>query len=153
MTRCLIAVNPYWSSLFLGCSKSNEEKIGCTFEIKPVFLNFNVLGAESGSDLFFSNTPAYQIKDIYFFKVKDTAKKDTIRPSIEGAGNERSFKISPDNKLLADTLIMHIGENPADKLVVKMKNSEGPYSNPIIGEVFLNDAKLNYDKGRVQFKK
>jgi len=141
------------SSFFLGCSKSNDEKIGCTFEIKPVFLNFNVIGAESKKDLFFSADPTYQIKDIYFFKVKDTAKKDTIRPSVEGGGTERTFKISPDNKLLADTLMMHIGETPVDKLVVRFKNSDGPCPNPIIGEVLLNDAKLNYDKGKVQLMK
>lgn len=141
------------SSFFLGCSKSNDEKIGCTFQITPVFLNFNVIGTASGKDLFFSTDPTYQIKDIYFFKVKDTAKKDTIRPSVEGTGTGRTFKISPDNKLLADTLMMHIGETPADKLVVKMKNSDGPCSNPIVGEVILNDVKLNYDQGKVQLMK
>ncbi|AZB25156.1 hypothetical protein [Sphingobacterium multivorum] len=141
------------SSFFFGCSKSNDEKIGCTFQITPVFLDFNVVGAASGKDLFFSADPTYQIKDIYFFKVKDTAKKDTIRPSVEGTGTERIFKISPDNKLLADTLMMHIGETPVDKLVVKMKNSDGPCSNPILGEVFLNDVKLNYDQGKVRIVK
>ncbi|MDR6513693.1 hypothetical protein [Chryseobacterium camelliae] len=141
------------SSIILGCSKSNDEKIGCTFQITPVFLNFNVISTASGKDLFFSTDPTYQIKDIYFFKVKDTAKKDTIWPSVDGTGTERTFKISPDNKLLADTLMMHIGKTPADKLIVKMKNSDRPCSNPIVGEVLLNDVKLNYDQGKVRFMK
>ncbi|WP_343657936.1 hypothetical protein [Chryseobacterium sp.] len=141
------------SAFFPGCSKSNDEKIGCSFQVTPVFLNFNVIGTASGKDLFFSTDPTYQMKDIYFFKVKDTAKKDTIRPSVEGNGTERTFKISLDNKLLADTLMMHLGETPADKLVMKMKNSDGPCSNPIVGEVLLNDVKLNYEQGKVRFMK
>jgi len=67
--------------------------MGCTFEIKPVFLGFSVISSESGRDLFFSSVPAYEINDIYFFKSIDIAKKDTIRPFIEGYETERIFRI------------------------------------------------------------
>lgn len=46
---------------------------------------------------------------------------------------------------LADTLMKNIGDTLADKLIVKIKNSDGPCSNPIIAEVFLNYVKLNYN--------
>jgi len=137
---------------FLGCSKSNDEKIGCTFQITPVFLEFNVVDA-TNKDLFFSNVPDYQIEDIYFFKVQDVAKKDTIRPTVKGTGAERVFRISPNNKLSSDTLMMHIGKTSLDKMVVKIKNSDDLCSNRIISEVWLNDVKLDYVQNKIRILK
>lgn len=109
------------ATILISCAKKSDVIIGCNNSLPPVYLNFTVIDSSTGQDLFFSGSPVFGIKEMYFFKTKDIARKDTIRPTIEGSGASRSFKLSLDNTKLQDTLVMKVGNKPEGKLISKLK--------------------------------
>ena len=112
----------FLTSISFSCTKSSDELItGCFPSIPPIYLNFSIVESSTGQDLFFASTPTLGLKEMYFFKTKDVSRKDTIRPTIEGTGTGRTFKLLLDNSNLQDTLIMKVGTRPDDKLISKFK--------------------------------
>ncbi|WP_123921396.1 hypothetical protein [Chryseobacterium viscerum] len=125
----------------------------CTQSIPPVYLNFNVVDSSTGQDFFFSATPAFALKEMYFFKTKDVNRKDTIRPVIEGTAGARIFKLSLDIPKSQDTLIMKIGNKPEDKLVSKFKRTQEVCPVWVIDKIFVNNLELTATQGKYQIKK
>lgn len=141
------------ATILMGCTKKSDNIIICTQSIPPVYFNFNVVDSSTGQDLFFSATPAFGLKEMYFFKTKDVNRKDTIRPVIEGTAAARTFKLMLDNIKLQDTLLMKIGNKPEDKLVSKFKRTQEVCPAWVIDKIFVNDLELIPTQGKYQIKK
>lgn len=139
--------------LFFSCSKKSNDNIDCLAILPPVYLDFNVVDSETDEDLFFSSGSQLESNDIYFFRSQDKEKRDTIRPTIEGVGQNRFFRVSPNIGQLKDTMTMKIGDFPEDHLYFTFKNTEERCPKVIISEVLMNDQKLKEDNGRIKIRK
>jgi len=130
------------SLTFFGCTKNSERAIICSQSIPPLYLNFNVVDKSTGADYFFSPTPAFSIKDMYFFKIHDVTRKDTIRPDVDGIGLSRSFRLRLDNTKLNDTLIVKVGNTPESRLIHKLKQSQDVCPEYVIDKILFNDLEI-----------
>ncbi len=137
----------------ISCSDNSEDLTGCLEVLPPVYLSFNVLSAESERDVFFSTPPEYELKDLYFFRSRDTNRSDTIRPKVEGSGEERFFRIEVDNTGRSDTLSMNIGANSQDRLTVTIKNTDDVCPVPTIDKIHFNNTELIPENGKVKIRK
>lgn len=137
----------------VSCMKDDKEQpIGC--EPAPVLsIPFNVLDASTGQDLFFSASPRYQTSSLYFFRKKDQARKDTIRPMIWGTGANRVFGVQVTNAITQDTLLMKIAANPDDVIIYNTKNGTGECPYLIFDKVLLNGTLLTANQGKFNFLK
>lgn len=139
--------------LFFSCSKKSNHNIDCLAILPPVYLDFNVVDAETDKDLFFSAGSELDPKDIYFFRSHDKDRKDTVRPSIIGVGQDKFFRVSPDIGQLKDTMSMTTGDFPEDHLFFTFKKTEERCPMVIISEISMNDKKLKDENGRIKIKK
>jgi len=135
-----------------ACSKDNETS-ACLTYIPPAYADFNVVSSQTDEDLFFSNTPTYKIKELYFFKIKDKLRKDTVRPDVVGAGAARYFKIELNNLVPSDTLVLKIANNPDDSFIYTIKKTDEECPNYILDKAFLNNKELATDNGKLILKK
>lgn len=139
--------------LLASCSKNDDDQLGCLTIYRPLTLNINVIDSETDEDLFFSEDPKLGVGDIYFFRSFDVSRKDTIRPSIEWAGNPPFFRISPDPTRQIDTLNLKIGGFAEDKLVIMMDKTQERCPEISIDQVYLNGERLSEDKGMIRILK
>lgn len=139
--------------LLVSCSKNDDDQFGCLTIYRPLTLNINVIDSETDEDLFFSEDPKLGVGDIYLFRSSDKSRKDTIRPSIEWAGNPPVFKISPDPARQIDTLNLKVGGFVEDRLVIMMKKSQERCPEITIDQVYLNGERLSEENGRIRIIK
>lgn len=139
--------------LFFSCSKKSNDNIDCLAIFPPVYLDFNVVDAGTDKDLFFSTGSPLDSKDIYFFRSHDKRRNDTIYPSIEGVGQDRFFRVSPNIGQLKDTMSLTIDDFLEDHLFFTFKNTEERCPKIIISEVSMNDKKLKEENGRIIIRK
>jgi hypothetical protein len=131
-----------------GCSKSNEDAINCTLQVNPVILTFNILDKLTKEDLYFSPNPRFKIKDIYFFKKKDVSRRDTLRPTINGSGTDRTFQYTTEYNTLKDTLTMKMGGLSDDSLTYTIETTNNPCTNYRLSNVTFNGSIISptFDK-------
>jgi hypothetical protein len=145
--------------LLSGCSKSDSEdtRLACTNQIQSAYMNFNVVEAGTGQDLFFSNDPQYSTSQVGFFKIKDKLFKDTIKPEIIGSGTARYFKISIENVKPKDTLVMTLPlsrrDFPADMITYTIKKTVGRCPEYVLDKAEFNKAEIMQIDGRLTLKK
>ena len=141
--------------LLQSCEKkgAGEEITICPAFIPPAYADFKVVSAQTNEDLFFSNQPRYKVNDLYFFKIQDILRKDTIRPDVLGAGAARYFKIRLVNTSLRDTLVLKIADLPDDRFIYTLKKTEEPCPNYGLDKAFLNNKELAIDDGKLILKK
>jgi hypothetical protein len=139
--------------MLTACSKNDEIRVACLHYIPPLFADFNVVSSQTNEDLFFSNMPTYEIKELFFFKIKDKLRKDTIRPDVVGAGAARYFKIRLNNLVPRDTLVLKIANNPDDSFIYTIKKTVEVCPNYILDKAFLNNKEIATDKGKLTLEK
>lgn len=140
---------------FLGCSEKNNEINPCTYEMKYPSVDFKVVNAQTGEDLFFSNTPKYTTSQICFFQTKDKLRKDTIRPEVIGSGASRYFKMRLTNPIQKDTLIFKVpiaNNTSEDLFIYSTKNGSDFCLSPVLNKAYLNNTELNTNAGKLIFK-
>lgn len=137
----------------VACNKNEDTKVACLTYIPPAYSDFNVVSSQTNVDLFFSNSPTYKVNDLYFFKITDKLKKDTIRPDVLGAGAARYFKIRLKNTSLSDTLVFKIANNPDDSFIYTIKKTDEECPNYILDKAFLNNKELATDNGKLILEK
>jgi len=142
-----------------SCDKRNTELEGraCIAMLMPAYIEFNVVGAGTGADLFFSPQPQYQPAQICFFKIKDKLFQDTIRPQVIGASNSRYFKMQIDNTRLKDTLIMKLPVNAQNAtpelLTYTIRKDEQECPQYVSDQAFLNNVELINASGKLLFRR
>ncbi|WP_432709944.1 hypothetical protein [Pedobacter sp.] len=137
----------------LGCAKDDDEPINCTLQVAPVIINFNFIDKTTSEDLYFSTNPRFQIRDLYFFRKKDVAMKDTIRPSVIGSGTGRSFQYNADYSKLNDTLILKTGNLSEDTITYIIEKTNTPCLNYKLGSVTFNGAIVSLSSEKFKFLK
>ena len=125
-----------------GCSK-NDATYGCSAQVSPIIINFNVLDKATNQDLYFSSNARFQTKELYFFKKKDAARKDTIRPTITGTGANRYFQYTSDYTSFQDTLVLKTGNLPENTLIYTIQKTDGDCPNYKLGTVSFNSSALS----------
>lgn len=140
----------------LSCRKNNNEIIACTYEMKYPSINFKVVNAQTGEDLFFSNTPKYTTSQICFFKTSDKLRKDTIKPHVNGSGISRFFSMTLNYPAQKDTLILKMpatAENlNEDLFIYTVKNGNDFCLSPILNKGYLNNTELKFNADKLIFK-
>lgn len=115
---------------FSSIKKNDELITGC--EPRPALsLPVNILDIKTSEDLFFSSTPKYQLKDLYFFNKSDAARKDTIRASVINNinnANIKAFLIPLTISTGDNVLIMKIKDNADDTIILSVKEIKGECS-------------------------
>lgn len=135
-----------------GCSK-NSDTNNCTLQVNPIVINFNVVDKATNQDLYFSTSPTFQTKNLYFFKKKDIARKDTIRPIITGQGTARFFQYNIDYTSLQDTLILKTGNLPDNTLIYTAQKTDTTCPNYNLTTVNFNGSVLTPSSNKYQFLK
>ncbi|WP_295772138.1 hypothetical protein [uncultured Mucilaginibacter sp.] len=136
-----------------SCIKEVDEPvIGC--EPSPqLVLPLNIVDATTSEDLFFSATPRYQVKDLYFFRKADANRKDTIRPNVYGNANVKAFLVPLKLQTTGDTLIMKIGTQADDTIIYSVKNVSGDCPYTTINGVLYNGSELVANESRYFIKR
>lgn len=138
---------PFWLPFFIvavsisGCSKSDSTINVCTLQVNPISINFNVVDKATNQDLYFSSSPRFQTKDLYFFKKKDLIRKDTIRPTI--TGTSRYFQYASDYASLQDTLVLKIGNLSENTLIYTIQKTDSECPNYKLGTIMFNGSVLS----------
>ena len=140
-----------------GCTKSDPGIIGCTLEFKYAYVNFKVVDASTGKDLFFSDNPKYTPDQIGFFKTKDKLFKEPKKPEVIGLGTQRYFKMQIDNIASKDTLLMKLpvsgGNETADVFSYTIMRSNEPCPSSIFDKAKLNNVDIAEANGKLIIKK
>ncbi|MVN90486.1 hypothetical protein [Mucilaginibacter aquatilis] len=125
-----------------SCIKEADEPvIGC--EPRPqLVLPLNIVDAATSENLFFSATPRYQVKDLYFFRKADVNRKDTIRPTVYGNANVKVFLVPLKIQSTGDTLIMKTGNHADDAIIYSVKNVNGDCPYTTLYNVLYNGSEL-----------
>lgn len=138
-----------WSSLLafililnVSCSRNEDYSRNCSFQLSPIKVNFNLVDKTTNEDLFFTSNARFSTKDLYLFKKKDVARKDTIRPSITGSGTNRSFQYVADYYPLQDTLILKTGNLPDNLLILTSEKTTSGCTNYKLSSVSFNGATI-----------
>jgi hypothetical protein len=127
-----------------GCTKSNSEG-PCSMLIKYSSMNFNVVDASTGKDLFFSDNPKYTVDQIGFFKTKDKLFKEGWKPQVIGSGIQRYFTVTigAESK---DTLLMKLpisgGNEAVDVFSFTLKPSKEPCEAAVLDKAKLNNVDI-----------
>ena len=132
----------------IACTKTSDNNIICTQSIAPSFVNLKVIEKTTGEDVFFSSAPTLQLKELYFFKIRDNLRKDTIRPEVEGAGQSRYFKLRVDNTKQQDTLIIRIGNNPEAHFRYLIKKSEEVCPTYVVDKLYFKEEEVQSVDGK-----
>jgi hypothetical protein len=153
----------YYAGLFLllafiSCSK--KEKSNCLLVpaalILPSF-NFQVVDKNTGTDLFFSPSPAYSLNDIKIVFKNHDNKLDSISPPLStnnGAGSHFMY-IIPFSRM-ADTCYIKIKTLKTDTVISTIERVKTECSsNDAVIKVQLNKeaAMVNSNKTIVVIKK
>jgi len=146
-TASLLMISSLLTSLF-GCTKSStqDEQVFCPAVVLPVYVNFNVIDANMGNDLFFSaDHPQRPTSQLCFFKTKDKLFKDTIRPQVIGTGTARHFMVQINGAKAKDTLIMKFDSPeklPIDVLSLETKMSKERCPQLVLDKAFWNNTEV-----------
>lgn len=153
----------YWVGLFLlliliSCSK--KEKSNCLLVpvalILPSF-NFQVIDKNTGTDLFFSPSPAYSLNDIKIVFKNHDNKLDSISPPLNtnnGTGSHFMY-IIPFSRM-ADTCYIKIKTLKTDTVISTIERVKTECSsNDAVIKVQLNKeaAVVNSNKTILVIKK
>lgn len=138
-----------------GCTKSNTEG-PCSMLIKYSSMNFNVVDASTGKDLFFSDNPKYTMDQIAFFKTKDKLFKEGWKPQVIGSGIQRYFTVTigAESK---DTLLMKLpisgGNEAVDVFSFTLKPSKEPCEAAVLDKAKLNNVDIVKTNGKLIIRK
>jgi hypothetical protein len=136
--------------LFTGCAKKKEPTQGCALSIAPLNLKFNVVDSD-GNDLFFSTTAINPTTSLWVFEASDKARKDTLRPAVEGTGTARFFQLNINNTIAKDTLILSIPNNTDKPILYTIKQESNPCPTYVINQVYFNETIVSSDQGKYIF--
>ncbi|RQO74779.1 hypothetical protein DBR43_05180 [Pedobacter sp. KBW06] len=138
-----------------GCRKSDPVTF-CSMQIKYSSMNFNVVDASTGKDLFFSDNPKYTPDQIGFFKKNDKLFKEGWKPEVIGSGTARYFTVILGAESV-DTLLMKLpisgGKEAADVFSFTLKPSKEPCEAGILDKAKLNNVDMVKKNGRLIIKK
>lgn len=138
-----------------ACTKSDPVTY-CSMLIKYSDMNFNVVDASTGKDLFFSDNPKYTPDQISFFKKNDKLFKDGWKPQIVGSGAQRYFTVTIGAESI-DTLLMKLpisgGNEAVDVFSFTLKPSKVPCEAAILDKAKLNNVEMFKTNGRLIIKK
>jgi hypothetical protein len=136
-----------------ACTKSEPGIIACTLEFRQANMNFNVVDASTGKDLFFSDNPKYTVDQIGFFKTKDKLFKEPRKPQVIGSGTQRYFRMYIDNFAPKDTLLMKLpipgGNETADVFSYTIKTSKEPCPSSVLDKAKLNGVDVVETNGKL----
>lgn len=140
--------------LLLSCTKKSE-KPNCLAIISPLKLNFNLIDKDTKKDLFFSETPKYQINEIAIYKSSDTEKKNPLKVNVETIQGNKNFYI-----ILADftlnqksSLLFIVGSTNSDKVEYSVKKTDDVCPDYKIIEINFNQNVINPTNGVYTFLK
>lgn len=138
-----------------GCRKSDPITF-CSLEMKYSSMNFNVVDASTGKDLFFSDNPKYSVDQIGFFKTKDKLFKEGWKPQVIGSGIQRYFTVVIGAESI-DTLLMKLpisgGNEAVDVFSFTLKPSKEPCAAAVLDKAKLNNVDIVKKNGRLIIRK
>ena len=138
-----------------GCRKSDPITF-CSLEMKYSSMNFNVVDASTGKDLFFSDNPKYTVDQIGFFKTKDKLFKEGWKPQVIGSGIQRYFTVIIGAESI-DTLLMKLpisgGNEAVDVFSFTLKPSKEPCAAAVLDKAKLNNVDIVKKNGRLIIRK
>ncbi|WP_342331684.1 hypothetical protein [Pedobacter sp. FW305-3-2-15-E-R2A2] len=138
-----------------ACTKSDPVTY-CSMQIKYSDMNFNVVDASTGKDLFFSDNPRYTVDQIAFFKTKDKLFKEGWKPQVIGSGAQRYFTVTIGAESV-DTLLMKLpisgGNEAVDVFSFTLKPSKEPCEAAVLDKAKLNNVDIVKTNGRLIIKK
>lgn len=139
-------------AFFASCTKEVPDNIIDCDPVLP-YVTFRVVDKTSGADLFFSDKPKYQLKDINLFRIKDVKYKDPIKLRNGENGAGRVFVFNFNNSLQRDTLIIKIANTPEDRLIYSVKTPANHCEGATMDKVIFNNVEVNVEKGLMILKK
>lgn len=119
---------------------------------QPIAL-FRVVDKTTGVDLFFSDNPKYQLKDIIALKKKDETHTDTIKLEVFGNVAERVFILPLDYSKSENSIIIRIAGTPDDVFNYIYEKTNNPCESSKLVKANFNNVEPIRKEGVFIFQK